>query len=209
MPPSLLRLASRLGLLAGLLCVPTAFADVEVAHGYVRAVPPGQSISAAYLVLKNTADRPVQLQSAHSKGALTVELHQSMEQDGVMRMRAIKQVEIPPGGEYRLQPGGNHLMLMGLKQPLNAGDSLDINLSFSDGQQLQLLLPVRSPMDASPARTGAATPDGMSHDMHAGMDHAMPHEQGDSMNEEVLEEMGEDSPHGTQHARTDETHHTH
>ena len=121
--------------------------DYRYENGYVRAVPAGHSISAAYLTLSNSADTAVQLNSVQSDSAGTVELHQTREQDGVMRMRAAKQVEIAPGAQYHLQPGGDHLMLIDLKQPLNAGDRVNLTLSFSDGQQLQLSLPVRSPAD--------------------------------------------------------------
>jgi periplasmic copper chaperone A len=155
------RLAAHLGLLTSLLCAPSAFAEVQAENGYVRAVPAGHSISAAYLTLRNNADTAVQLNSVHSDSAGTVELHQTREQDGVMRMRAAKQVEIAPGTQYHLQPGGDHLMLIDLKQPLNAGDKVKLNLSFSDGQQLQLTLPVRSP-----AEEAVMSGDNKAHTLH-------------------------------------------
>ncbi|UTW13590.1 copper chaperone PCu(A)C [Marinobacterium rhizophilum] len=162
----------RLGLLASLLCAPTAFAEVQAHDGYVRAVPPGHSISAAYLTLRNSADRAVQLNSARSDSAGTVELHQTREQDGIMRMRAAKQVEIAPGAQYRLQPGGDHLMLIDLRQPLNVGDKVNLSLSFSDGQQLQLTLPVRSPADET-----VMSGDNGTHKAHAEASEAL-HEHG-------------------------------
>ncbi|ANG62550.1 hypothetical protein A8C75_08665 [Marinobacterium aestuarii] len=158
--PQLLPRAGLLStLLTSLLCTTSAFAEVQAQDGYVRAVPPGHSISAAYLTLHNNSASPVQLDSAQTDSAGTTELHQTRQQDGVMRMRAAQQVEIPAGAEYRLQPGGDHLMLIDLTQPLNAGDEVSLQLNFSDGQQLQLTLPVRSPME----ETHAANPQGASH----------------------------------------------
>lgn len=163
-PSSLHRLATRLGLLASLLCAPAAFAEIHAENGHVRAVPPGHTISAAYLTLTNHSRTAVQLISAHSDSAGTVELHQTREQDGVMRMRAAKQAEIAAGAQYSLQPGGDHLMLIDLKEPLNAGDSVDLSLVFSDGQELQLTLPVRSPADEA-----AMSSDGKAHKVHGEM----------------------------------------
>ncbi|MCP8689916.1 copper chaperone PCu(A)C [Marinobacterium sedimentorum] len=163
MPQLLPRSGLLTTLLASLLCTTTAFAEVQAQDGYVRAVPPGHSISAAYLTLRNNSTSAVQLDSARTDSAGTTELHQSRQQDGVMRMRAAQQVEIPAGAEYRLQPGGDHLMLIDLKQPLNAGDEVRLQLNFSDGQQLQLTLPVRSPMDAMDEATARENPHSPSH----------------------------------------------
>ncbi len=177
MPQLLPRIGRLTTLLASLLCTTTAFAEVQAQGGYVRAVPPGHSISAAYLTLHNNSSSAVQLDSAQTDSAGTTELHQSRQQDGVMRMRAAQQVEIPAGAEYRLQPGGDHLMLIDLKQPLNAGDEVRLQLNFSDGQQLQLKLPVRSPMDEATRSQGTGL-DSLGEPAHKAehMTHEMPHD---------------------------------
>nr|WP_067285935.1 copper chaperone PCu(A)C [Marinobacterium profundum] len=190
MPQQLARTGLLTALLTSLFCTTTAFAEVQAQDGYVRAVPPGHKISAAYLTLRNNSTRAVQLDSAHTDSAGTTELHQSRQQDGIMRMRAAQQVEIPAGADYKLQPGGDHLMLIDLTQPLNAGDEVSLQLNFSDGQQLQLTLPVRSPMDeamAPQAKLQEHSQDA-SHDSALGAAH------------QEAESMTHDMPHSASHS---------
>jgi copper(I)-binding protein len=80
---------------------------------------------------------------ARSDAAATVELHTHINDDGVMRMRQVEDIAIPAGGETVLQPGGLHLMLIGLHQPLQPGDSLTLELEFDDGSTRSLTVPVR------------------------------------------------------------------
>ncbi|GGO87495.1 hypothetical protein GCM10011348_40820 [Marinobacterium nitratireducens] len=143
--PSFSRFAAPL--LASLLCVAgPALAEVTVSDAYARAVPPGQSNSAAFLVIRNDADEAVRLIDAASDSAGVVELHTHSEQDGVLKMRRIDAIEIPGRGEHSLAPGADHLMLIGLTRVLSEGDSIGLSLEFSDGQRLQLDVPVKSIM---------------------------------------------------------------
>jgi hypothetical protein len=135
-------------LLAASLVSPAAWADVRISDAYARAVPPGQAISAAFMTLHNAADQAVKLVKAQTPSAESVELHQNSQQDGVMQMRRADRIEIPATSDYVLAPGADHLMLIGLKQPLNSGDRIELELTFSDGQQVHFELPVRSPMQA-------------------------------------------------------------
>jgi copper(I)-binding protein len=193
--PQLLPRAGLLStLLASLLSTTTAFAEVQAQDGYVRAVPPGHSISAAYLTLHNNSASPVQLDSARTDSAGTTELHQTRQQDGVMRMRAAQQMEIPAGAEYRLQPGGDHLMLIDLTQPLNAGDEVSLQLNFSDGQQLQLTLPVRSPLDEA-----TATDDKPHEHSHAVSQGSIPEGTAQGSSREATHKGAESMAHEMQH----------
>ena len=120
-------------------------AEVTVVDQYVRAVPPGQPNSAAFMVLKNN-DAAVSLVSASSSVAKVVELHTHTHKDGVMQMRKIDKVDVAAKGEAALAPGGNHVMLIGLTQQLKEGQQVDLTLKFSDGSSQQLTAPVRSVM---------------------------------------------------------------
>ncbi|NCC28249.1 MAG: copper chaperone PCu(A)C, partial [Gammaproteobacteria bacterium] len=72
-----------------------------------------------------------------------VELHTHVEEDGMMRMRRIEKIEIPAGETVTLKPGGLHVMLIGLKQPLEPGDTVDLALTFEDGSRIPVQAPVR------------------------------------------------------------------
>ena len=80
-----------------------------------------------------------------------------------MRMRKIDKIELPAGGEVTLQPGGLHVMLLGLKQDLNEGERISVTLKFSDGSSKTIEAPVRMVMRPKMK--------GMKHDMK-GMDHS-------------------------------------
>jgi copper(I)-binding protein len=119
---------------AAALAVPIAFAaeSVKVANAWVRAPVSGQKTAAAYLEL--TADRNLALVAAGSPAAGRVEMHSMTMDGGVMRMRALPRVDLPAGQTVRLAPGGTHLMLLDLKQPLKAGDKLPLTLSLQPSE---------------------------------------------------------------------------
>ena len=128
---------------------PAGGPNIEVIEPWARAAPPmtegaGASFnSAAYLLLRNTGATADRLLGGEASAAAAVELHESRLEDGVMRMRRVEGVEIPPGGEVALSPGGYHFMLLGLKQPLTEGDTLFLSLDFEHSGRLDVLAPVR------------------------------------------------------------------
>ena len=60
-----------------------------------------------------------------------VDLHQTVRQDGMMRMDAVEHLAVPAGGAVALDPGGFHLMIMGLKRPLKVGETVDLTFTFA------------------------------------------------------------------------------
>ena len=105
---------------------------VKVANAWVRAPVAGQKTAAAYLDL--TSDRNLALVAAGSPAAGRVEMHSMTMDGGVMRMRALPRVDLPAGQTVRLAPGGTHLMLLELKQPLKPGDKLPLILSLQPSE---------------------------------------------------------------------------
>ena len=109
--------------------VPSGAADsVKVANAWVRAPAPGQQTLAAYLDL--TSDRNMSVVAAGSPVAGRVEMHSTTMDGGVMRMRALPRLDLPAGQTVKLAPGGAHLMLLDLKQPIKAGDIVPLVLSL-------------------------------------------------------------------------------
>lgn len=117
--------------------------SVTVSSEYVREVPPNMPNSAAFMTLANTSDQPVALVSAASDVSNVVELHEHALVDGMMQMRQIPKIDIPAHGSTLLKPGGLHVMLIGLKRKLKAGETVDITLHFSNGEQIVLHAPVQ------------------------------------------------------------------
>ncbi len=102
--------------------------------------------SAAYMILINNSDEADRLISATTDVAETVELHISeMADDGVMSMRPVENIEIPANSQVELQPGGLHIMLIGLTQNLNDGDTVNLTLNMENMGIIDLAVPVRQP----------------------------------------------------------------
>ena len=132
-------------LLALLVSMPgwVAASDLEVEQAWVRLVPPVSPNTAAYLMLHNNGKADRVLVSATSDAASTVELHTVVERDGGMSMQRLPQVEIPAEDCVLFKPGANHIMFIGLKQPLKEGDMVKLTLQFKDGETMELSAPVK------------------------------------------------------------------
>ncbi len=117
---------------AALLCAaPAAFAQTGpvVEHAWARATVATAQTGAAYLVVHDSvAD---QITGFSTPVASMAELHQSRMNNGVMEMRPVASLPVGPGHDVTLAPGGYHLMLMGLKQPLKPGDHFPLTLTFA------------------------------------------------------------------------------
>lgn len=101
--------------------------SVKIADAWVRAPAPGQKTAGAYVEL--TSDRDAAVVAAGSPAAARVEMHSTTTEGGVMRMRALPRIELPAGKTVKLAPGGTHLMLIDVKQPLKPGDKVPLTLS--------------------------------------------------------------------------------
>ena len=102
--------------------------QLEVSNAWARATPGKAENGAAYVTI--VSPTPDRLLSASSPAAKKAELH-TMEMAGmVMKMRPLAGLDIPAGQPVALKPGGEHIMLMGLQQPLREGQSFSLTLNF-------------------------------------------------------------------------------
>ena len=127
-----------------------AWAQVSAQHPWSRATPPGAKVGAGFMQLKNAgaADRVV---GASSPVAGRVEMHVTVREGDVMKMREVKGFDVPAGGTFELKPGGAHLMLMDLKRPLKKGEKVPLTLKLEKGGELKLELTVEEAGARSPA----------------------------------------------------------
>ncbi len=133
--------------------------DIYVDHPYARATVAGQTSGGAYLTLENKGSSADTLVSATSPAAASVEIHtMSMTADNVMRMREVGSLDIKGKEKITMQPGdGYHIMLMGLKAPLKAGDKLPLTLTFKKAGKIEAAIVVEE---------GAKKADKMEHHHH-------------------------------------------
>jgi len=119
----------------------STMSSVSLTDAWVRIPPQGRDVTAGYLTIE-AADADA-LTGAVSPSAERIELHTHINDDGVMRMRAVDRVELPAGETVRFEPGGLHLMVFGLDpQALDAGE-LTVSLSFAESDDQTLVLPLR------------------------------------------------------------------
>ena len=115
-----------------------------------RPSPRVELAGAAYLVVHNGSDTDDAIVAADSPVAEAVELHlSSMNDEGMMSMNQVAEIPVPAHGEVSLEPGGYHIMLIGLTEPLLAADSFELTLEFGAAQPQTITVPVlaSSPMD--------------------------------------------------------------
>ncbi|TDW93661.1 hypothetical protein EV137_0953 [Kribbella pratensis] len=120
---------------------------VLVEDAWVRATTGAKdtTMTAAFLSLTNPGDTDVKLTSATSPVAGVVQLHEMAMQDGKMVMREkAGGITVPAASHAHLSPGGDHIMLMSLKRPLNPGDEVPLTLKFSDNTTHDLKVPVKA-----------------------------------------------------------------
>ena len=133
-----------MGLLFGSQAIAgTAADDISVSDPYVRAMPPGQPTSLAFMGLTNNSKKDHVLLDAEGTVAKMVELHTHTMKNGMMHMHKVDKIDLPAGKKVMLQSGGLHVMLMGLKKDLKPGDNVAISLVFADGSKKKLDVPVR------------------------------------------------------------------
>jgi len=106
--------------------------DIEVLHPWTRATPPNAETAGGYLKLRNEGETADALIGGHSPVAERIEIHSMTTEDGVMRMRPVggEGIAVKPGETVALAPGGVHIMFVGLKSPLKAGERVPLTLEF-------------------------------------------------------------------------------
>lgn len=115
---------------------------VAIEDAWVRAAPPGASAMAAYATLRNSGDVAVDVRPCPSEGFASVELHETVHEGGMARMRPLPSLTVPAGGTAALAPGGAHLMLMAPVAQPQPGESVTLCLSV-DGVEIRQVFEVR------------------------------------------------------------------
>jgi copper(I)-binding protein len=119
-------------------------ADMEVFHAWARPTPPTAQVGAVYFSVSNRGAKEDKLLAVDSTVAGSVEIHETQMLKGVMQMRPVASVSCPPGATVKVEPGGLHVMLLGLKKPLIEGTRMDLTLRFRDAGVLTIQVPVQN-----------------------------------------------------------------
>jgi periplasmic copper chaperone A len=117
--------------------------DLQVRHPWARATPPGATVAAGYLEIRNSGQQPDRVVAASTPAAERVEFHIQMQEGEVLKMREVKDFPVPARQRLTLRPGGSHLMLVGMKQPLAKGGRVPLTLRFERAGELQIELEIQ------------------------------------------------------------------
>ncbi|MEL7048701.1 MAG: copper chaperone PCu(A)C [Pseudomonadota bacterium] len=176
-----LAVVSAAALLAGLILQPLVVkahdykvGSIKIDHPWTRVTPPGVKVGAGYMTIENTGDTADKLIGGSFSLAKKLEMHTTEVTDGIARMREISGgLEIAPGATVTFQPGGKHLMFMGLSAALEDGKKIDGTLEFEKAGTVTVKFAVE-PLSAKSGKAvdhsahghGAAKGDG--HSSHGG-----------------------------------------
>ena len=127
--------------------------DIHIQSPWARALPPTSPNGAVYLTLTNHGAHSDKLLSASADVAERVEVHSHILEAGMMKMRRVESVILPPHEDVLFAPGGQHIMLMGLKLPLAAGDRFPLLLEFDQTDQALVEVVVQSTDAESTGKT--------------------------------------------------------
>ena len=117
--------------------------QLSVRDAWVAEALPGQSMTAAYMIIANEGDVDEELLSVESEVAERVELHKIEQQGEMMRMQKVGSIMVAPGQEVELKPGALHVMLIGLTREIKEGDTVEFKLTFESGASLTVSAPVK------------------------------------------------------------------
>lgn len=131
---------------AGTDVAATQSEGLAIQDPWIRQPPPATQVAGGYLRIDNPGPEPDRLVAVETDAAERVEIHEMEEVDGMMRMRElVGGLEVPATGHVALEPGGYHLMLMGAREGLEAGQQVDGVLVFERAGRVETTFDVRPP----------------------------------------------------------------
>jgi copper(I)-binding protein len=133
-----------LALGAGMMLISAAASaqtsDVQITDAWARATPGGAQTAAAYVSMESASGD--KLTGVSTPAAQKADIHSMTMDNGVMKMRQVDGVDLPPGQKITLKPGGYHIMLTGLAKPLEVGQSFPMTLDFTNAGAKQVAVTV-------------------------------------------------------------------
>ena len=123
--------------------ISNATSAITIIDPRIRALPPGQKVTAMYMQLQNISNKDHDLVRVESDISPMIELHTHTNNDGVMRMGKVESIPVPAKSTAEAKPGSYHVMIMGLSRDLKLGEKIDFNLVFKDGSNIPVSAEVK------------------------------------------------------------------
>lgn len=112
-------------------------------NGWIKQLPPVVPMRAGYMSIENNSDQEQEIIAFQSDAFESVEMHETLMQDGMMAMQQQESFVLPAKSRVELKPGGKHLMLITPKQAMQLGDDINLIVTFSDNSTQAIQLEVR------------------------------------------------------------------
>lgn len=142
-----------LGAAAGPTSAPAeSAAKPSIERAWARATAPGVPVAAVYFTIRNPASRADQVVTLHSPAGERAEIHETRMSGGIMQMRQIMDATVPARGALALEPGGTHVMLIGLRNPLVPGATVPLVLNFRHAGEVRVNAVVLAPGSDPPSQ---------------------------------------------------------
>ena len=151
-------LAVPLAVLAFVMPACSESSAIEVQGTWARS--PADDVAAVYFVVVNDGDTADTLVGASADVTGRVEIHETVMQDGEAEMQPVESISIPAGEELAFEPGGYHVMLFDLAEPLEIGDTIALTLTFEEAGEIEIDAEVRE-FVGNDMTGGAGEDDGM------------------------------------------------
>lgn len=116
----------------------------QIEQAWAAATVPGQPVGAAYMRINS--QEPLSLMRVETPAASRVQVHAMHTENGVMKMREIRELQIPASQPVELAPGGTHLMLLGLKKSLKVGERVPLTFTFRRADKTEIRVSVNAPI---------------------------------------------------------------
>lgn len=139
---------------------------IKIDQPWSRATPGTASVGAAYLVIHNTDKTADRLIGISTPIAETAEIHTHVMDNGMMLMQQLPAVDLTPDEPAVFKPGGHHIMLIGLKQPLREGERFQLTLTFAQAHAITFDVAIKGIGAMSPLADEMSKPMGMEHTGH-------------------------------------------
>ncbi len=143
--------AVALGLLGPALAQNATAPTIEIMSPWARATPGGAKNGAAYMTIVNKGKEANRLIAVATPAAKMAEMHRTVSDNGVMKMLPVEGVDVKAGSQAVFKPGGYHVMLMDLTEPLVEGSSFPLTLTFAKAGKIEVTVKVQ--------KVGASSPD--------------------------------------------------
>lgn len=150
-----------MGSLSAALADDARIGSLHIDHAWARATPALAKTGAAYLTISNDGEEMDRLIAVATPAARKASLHTILMEDDIMKMRPVRAIEVHPGTPSVLKPGGLHVMLMGLRAPLEEGTTFRLTLTFETAGSVEVEVVVEKIGAMGPADSGHGAHDQM------------------------------------------------